>query len=687
MKQKFLTKWSSFVVAMTLALVGCIKYDDRPLWEKVNEMDSRLTNLEQTVSRLNSDVNSFQTLMKSLQDNVYVTGMTETPNGYVLTFNNGQQITIKNGQDGQTPRIGENGNWWIGDTDTGVKAKGDDGQTPRIGNNGNWWIGNTDTGVNAKGEDGETPRIGNNGNWWIGNTDTGVKAKGEDGKNGLTPYVGDNGNWWIGTTDTGKQAIGRDGITPHIGENGNWWIDTTDTGVKAKGEDGETPRIGENGNWWIGDTDTGIQVVSTEVNVTNVPIIGVDIYEGIYYWTVTINGETTWLLSKDDKMLPVSGYAPIFQVDYQGYLIYTVDNGMTWLYIYDYNGNPVPSSSEGQCACTQFFKNVYVSGDYLILILIDGSEIKIRINGSDDNVFRDRFFEVEGGYFNEEEIPSSTSGNVIEEITYNQSVLSGGMNFITVISRYKYIKFYIGIKGFHGHWVYIPASHTFSGGKYTYIIPLLFSVNYHEDITFIIIAEQDDGSMTQGTEGDIKYVESMSGDLNINLTFDTPKDVDLHLILPNNERIYYNHRGGTYTTSEGQTVTYGLDHDSNAGCRIDNLNNENIYIPAELITTGTYTIIVDLYQNCNTSYATNWSVVARYKGNLIRNDLGQNPVSGTYPANSGAGDKTEVIKFTLTENDVRRTTRAAFCPVKFEPIPSSDIDELKDYELSLRNNY
>ena len=33
----------------------------------------------------------------------------------------------------------------------------------------------------VKGEPGETPYIGENGNWWIGDTDTGVKAKGEDG--------------------------------------------------------------------------------------------------------------------------------------------------------------------------------------------------------------------------------------------------------------------------------------------------------------------------------------------------------------------------------------------------------------------------------------------------------------------------------------------------------------------------
>lgn len=53
---------------------------------------------------------------------------------------------------GETPYIGDNGNWWIGDLDTGVKAEGEDGDTPYIGDNGNWWIRDIDTGVPAQGE-------------------------------------------------------------------------------------------------------------------------------------------------------------------------------------------------------------------------------------------------------------------------------------------------------------------------------------------------------------------------------------------------------------------------------------------------------------------------------------------------------------------------------------------------------
>ena len=68
----------------------------------------------------------------------------------------------------------------------------------------------------ADGEDGITPHIGTNGNWYLGETDTGVAATGPagaDGEDGVTPHIGENGNWFIGTTDTGVSAQGASGAT------------------------------------------------------------------------------------------------------------------------------------------------------------------------------------------------------------------------------------------------------------------------------------------------------------------------------------------------------------------------------------------------------------------------------------------------------------------------------------------
>ena len=178
----------------------------------------------------------------------------------------------QNGQPGLTPHIGENGNWWVGNTDLGVKAQGNpgtngqDGQPGRDGQPGQPGRDGQNGQPGRDGQNGETPRIGDNGNWWIGNEDTGKPARGaqgpqgnpgtngqngqpgRDGQNGETPRIGDNGNWWIGNEDTGKPARGAQGPQGNPGTNGQPGRD---------GQNGHTPRIGENGNWWVGDQDTG----------------------------------------------------------------------------------------------------------------------------------------------------------------------------------------------------------------------------------------------------------------------------------------------------------------------------------------------------------------------------------------------------------------------------------------------
>ena len=102
---------------------------------------------------------------------------TDAANG---KFNGKDGAKGDKGDTGTTPqlKIGEDNLWhvsydngatWVS---LGVKATGDtgaagkdgvNGQTPRIGDNGNWWIGDTDTGVLAKGKKGDTGAKGADG--------------------------------------------------------------------------------------------------------------------------------------------------------------------------------------------------------------------------------------------------------------------------------------------------------------------------------------------------------------------------------------------------------------------------------------------------------------------------------------------------------------------------------------------
>lgn len=75
----------------------------------------------------------------------------------------------------------------------------------------------------ADGKDGDTPYIGANGNWFVGDTDLGVRAqgeRGEKGERGDTPYIGENGNWHIGGIDIGVPASQGNTEIRYLYDNG-----------------------------------------------------------------------------------------------------------------------------------------------------------------------------------------------------------------------------------------------------------------------------------------------------------------------------------------------------------------------------------------------------------------------------------------------------------------------------------
>ena len=154
--------------------------------------------------------------------------VTATKSGKTTTINvDGAAIaTVEDGADGKpgaagadgvTPHIGDNGNWYVGSTDTGKPSRGATGAPGKDGADGK---------PGAAGADGVTPHIGDNGNWYVGSTDTGKPSRGATGAPGKDGADGKPG------------ATGADGITPHIGDNGNWYIGDDDTGKPSRGEQG-----------------------------------------------------------------------------------------------------------------------------------------------------------------------------------------------------------------------------------------------------------------------------------------------------------------------------------------------------------------------------------------------------------------------------------------------------------------
>ena len=179
-------------------------------------------------------------------------------------------LTGDDGADGLIPYI-KDGNWWIGDTDTGVKARGDKGDTGAKGDKGD----KGDTGISGKnGVDGqsayemwkqyvrETIEAGGkvtdqNGNE-ITLSDLSIQRFFQylTGKAGSKGDKGDAGSDGKDGLDGKDGADGKDGKDGKDGADGKNGIDGKDG---ENGKDGDTPYVGSNGNWWIGDVDTGVK--------------------------------------------------------------------------------------------------------------------------------------------------------------------------------------------------------------------------------------------------------------------------------------------------------------------------------------------------------------------------------------------------------------------------------------------
>lgn len=292
------------------------------------------------------------------------------------------------------------------------------------------------------------------------------------------------------------------------------------------------------------------------------------------------------------------------------------------------------------------FENVIFDGDDVYPDDVDSEEVED---------FSTKYFLIEDGEFVSGEFPQGTTPDVLSNVNLNDRILQGGMNFITITTDKPYSSFFVGIEGTSGYWVYTPSSDGLqsTSGSYVYSIPVLYGTGLSGNLVMLISGKEMNGEIDEPYETEVKFVDSQTGDLNINLTFSNNKDVDLHLYTPSGEHIFYGKKGGTIQTADGRTISYGLDKDSNAGCRIDGLNNENIFLPAEKIESGVYTIVVDMFSNCNAAIATNWSIVARYQGNIIEPISGVNPASGVYPVGAGNGDMTQVMQFSVEGNASR----------------------------------
>jgi hypothetical protein len=240
--------------------------------------------------------------------------------------------------------------------------------------------------------------------------------------------------------------------------------------------------------------------------------------------------------------------------------------------------------------------------------------------------------------------PASSGGPQITA-TGNPRVLTGGTQTIAIASASPFTKVYVfvggrslgllddavgGIPGYYEIALGSPRTSTTVLLAYPQEIPV-------EEFDLQFAVADASGAVGPYVPLHTNVLGVGTGDVQVTLAWDAESDVDLHVVGPGGDEIYWDRRespsGGT------------LDLDSNAACDIDSVRNENITWPVGRAPRGVYTVRVNYWSNCGvaqTNYTlriNNGGSVQIFTGTLTgpgtRGGLGAGQVVATFERTTG----------------------------------------------------
>ena len=236
-----------------LSLVSCTEYDEVAMWNKNEDMGSRLAALEELCRQLNTNLVLLRLIFEALQGNDYVTGVVPVVEngetvGYTISFSKSGPVTIyhgkkgENGQNGTTPVIGVeqdtdglyywtlDGEWLTDDEGSKILAQGMAGKSAyelavEKGYRGTLdeWLASLN---GSNGDDGKSAYELAVENGYQGTEEEWLASlkgsAGDQGDDGVTPKleVRDDGYWYI-SYDNGQTWNKLGPATGDPGEDGD----------------------------------------------------------------------------------------------------------------------------------------------------------------------------------------------------------------------------------------------------------------------------------------------------------------------------------------------------------------------------------------------------------------------------------------------------------------------------------
>lgn len=273
---------------MALGISSC---DDK-YGDDLRSLGRRVEILEDSLPMMNRTIQAIHTILYTIESDGYITSFKKNNDGtYTLKFNNGKEVTLRDGKDGKDGNDGiakefdisvakgednvwywtVNGEWILDDDGNRMRAGGIDGKDGKNGQNGqNGQDGKDDINMSLP-----IPiiRVNPITRYWEISEDggttyrtTGILADGEDGKDGS-----------VGTYDI-SAAQGEDGIW-YWTFNGKWLLDENGDRMRAQGTDGKDGKDGQNGK--------------DDINMT-LPVPMVRINSITRMWEISTDGGQTY---------------------------------------------------------------------------------------------------------------------------------------------------------------------------------------------------------------------------------------------------------------------------------------------------------------------------------------------------------------------------------------------------------